>query len=308
MIASSTVNGDASSIKDLFSNYKEAISSIGTSSWEGASKDNLDSNADSFISSYPSAIATQMSNFSSAITKYGEYKTAKSNMNSALSSKNSATEEETKSYYAGKYDEYSQQVTRLDKEIKELLSTVKSNKLDDAVTTLENAAKKGNWSINNFKFYSQGWYKDVSYGYGKSIAAAGCGPTAMAMVLSNLLGKEIDPVVVANYAMKHGFRYENAGTDEGLFPSIAQAYNVKCVQQSQTTGNIVNSLKQGNLIVAHMGPGTFTSGGHYIVLAGVSPDGSKVYVFDPNGGKHNGWYSTSLIEKERKGSIYSCSV
>lgn len=307
MIASSTVNSDSSSLKSLFSSYGDAVSSIGSGDWEGASKDNLDSNANTLISTYPSAIEKQMTDFASAIDKYSEYKTAKQNMESALSSKNSATDESTRSSYESSYNSYKEQVDKLDGEIKELLGNVKSGKLEHAVTTLENVSKRGQWSIDNFIYYSQGDYKNVAYGSSGTIASSGCGPTAMAMVLSNILGKKISPVEVANYAVKKGFRYVGAGTDEGLFPSIAKAYGLKCTKQSQTKSNIVQSLREGNLIVAHMGPGTFTNGGHYIVLAGVSPDGSKVYVFDPNGNKHTGWYSTSLIQKERKGSIYSCS-
>ena len=84
MIASSTVNSDSSSLKSLFSSYGDAVSSIGSGDWEGASKDNLDSNANTLISTYPSAIENQMTDFASAIDKYSDYKTAKQNMESAL--------------------------------------------------------------------------------------------------------------------------------------------------------------------------------------------------------------------------------
>lgn len=41
------------------------------------------------------------------------------------------------------------------------------------------------------------------------------------------------------------------------------------------------ALSQGKLVVASMGPGTFTRGGHFIVLTGITDDG-KIKVNDPN--------------------------
>ena len=74
------------------------------------------------------------------------------------------------------------------------------------------------------------------------------------------------------------------GTSDGLFESVAKSYNVKCERMTQSADNIVRELKKGKVIVAHMGPGHFTGGGHYIVLKGLTSEG-KVVVADPNGGK-----------------------
>ena len=40
-----------------------------------------------------------------------------------------------------------------------------------------------------------------------------------------------------------------------------------------------SALEKGYPVVAHMGPGTFTKGGHYILLRGV--EGEDVLVNDP---------------------------
>ena len=301
MISSSTVNSDSSSLKSLFSNYSSAISSISSSDWEGASKDNLDSNVNNMISTYPSAIEKQMTDFASAIDKYSDYKTAKQNMETALSNKNSATDESTKSSYESSYNTYKGQVDKLNSEIKELLSSVKSGKLDDAVTTLE--SKK--MSLDDFVYYRQGDYKQ-SYGYGSTIASAGCGPTAMAMVLTYLTGRKISPVEAANWSMKHGYRIKNNGTSTSYFEAIAKAYGIKCQAQNPTANNIINSLKQGNVIVAHMGPGEFTSGGHYITLIAADNNGN-VLVRDPATPNRNKWYKASLIQQQSKGSMFVCN-
>ena len=44
----------------------------------------------------------------------------------------------------------------------------------------------------------------------------------MAMVLTNLLGKEIDPVATSKYSMDHGYRIKNNGASESLFPAMAK--------------------------------------------------------------------------------------
>ena len=52
-----------------------------------------------------------------------------------------------------------------------------------------------------------------------------------------------------------------------------------------------------------MGPGTFTTGGHYIVLTGTRSDG-KVSVADPASRKRTEtkWYSFNLIVEQMKSS------
>ena len=63
------------------------------------------------------------------------------------------------------------------------------------------------------------------------------------------------------------------------------------------------ALSQGKLVVASMGPGTFTRGGHFIVLTGITDDG-KIKVNDPNDNSSkqhiNQAFAVSLILRESK--------
>ena len=155
-----------------------------------------------------------------------------------------------------------------------------------------------------FVYYCQGDYKKYSYGYGKSIAQAGCGPTSLAMILTYYTGKKVTPVDTARYAMDHNYRIKNNGTSDKLFGAMCQEYGVKGEYQKATAENILTSLKQGKKIIAHMGPGTFTKGGHYIVLKGITSDG-QVLVADPNHPNYNSKsFSASLIAKQSKGRMY----
>jgi hypothetical protein len=63
---------------------------------------------------------------------------------------------------------------------------------------------------------------------------------------------------------------------------------------------ILQALNSGQPVIAHMGPGTFTANGHYIVLRGVAPDGT-IYVNDPATLDHSKeTYSLDLIIEESK--------
>ena len=165
--------------------------------------------------------------------------------------------------------------------------------------------KKDYHTENEFVYYKQGDYGNAYAG--ETIAAAGCGPTAAAMVLTYLTGDEVNPPTTAAYSTQHGFAVDHAGTTESLFPSIGKAYGLNVQKESQTASNIVNSLKEGNVIIAHMGPGEFTKGGHYIVLRGLNEQG-QVLVADPANPARNKYYPASIFEQQRQGSMYSFSV
>ena len=165
--------------------------------------------------------------------------------------------------------------------------------------------KKDYKTENEFVYYQQQNYKNPYAG--ETISAAGCGPTSAAMVLTYLKGEKIDPVTTSSFSTQHGHAVNMGGSSETLFPDIGKAYGLNVVKQSQTATNIVNSLKQGNTIIAHMGPGEFTKGGHYIVLRKVDENGN-VLVADPAHPEHNKWYPASIFEQQRAGSIYSFSV
>jgi hypothetical protein len=132
----------------------------------------------------------------------------------------------------------------------------------------------------DFVHYYQYNYKD-SYGYGTTIASSGCGPTAMAMVLTKMTGKKVTPVDTANWSLNNGHRVKNNGTAWSFFGAIAPQYGISCQQMGVSKSNIIDNLKAGKMLIMSMGPGHFTKGGHYIVLRGITEDG-RIIVADPN--------------------------
>jgi hypothetical protein len=127
------------------------------------------------------------------------------------------------------------------------------------------------------------------YGTIRTIGISGCGPTSMAIVISTFTGKEVTPAETSDWSYQNGYLvqgYDNgspyAMSSHSLIPALAEEYGLNCTgisKNSYTADKIYKALSEGKLIVATMGPGQFTSGGHFIVLSGVTEDG-KILVAD----------------------------
>lgn len=123
--------------------------------------------------------------------------------------------------------------------------------------------KKNKEYIGKFIYFNQGDAAWNSSGYG--IRAAGCGPTSMAVCISTLTGKWVTPVDTTSWAYKQGY-YSSAGSEHRAIPAMAEHWGLKCDGLGTDYQKIKNSLKQGRPVVALMGPGYFTRGGHFMVL------------------------------------------
>lgn len=137
--------------------------------------------------------------------------------------------------------------------------------------------------ITEVVYYNQ---KDIKWGdlsYGKSdiIAESGCGPTALAIVVSSLTDTEINPKEMADWAYENGYCIPNGGSFHSLIPEGAEHYGLSVTGARASEGQkIIDALSSGKLVVAIMGKGTFTTTGHFIVLRGVTAAG-KILVADP---------------------------
>lgn len=123
-------------------------------------------------------------------------------------------------------------------------------------------------------YYDQDyWAKDL---YGTDpIGSYGCGPTAMAIVVSTLTQTEVDPVEMAQLCVKKGYWAKGHGSYWSIVPGIAKEFGLECTSLPPGEADrIVHTLATGHLVVAMMGPGHFTNNGHFIVLRGLTLDGS----------------------------------
>ncbi len=110
----------------------------------------------------------------------------------------------------------------------------------------------------------------------------GCGPTAMSMVVSTLSGQVVDPAAMAQLAAQQGYCAPGSGSYLSIVEGMAQHFGLTAQSCGEISSEeLCQRLATGQVMVALMGPGHFTTGGHFIVLRGATLTG-QVLVADPN--------------------------
>lgn len=148
--------------------------------------------------------------------------------------------------------------------------------------------------------YSGPW-AGTPYGRG-TISGYGCCPTCLAMVLSYMKQQMILPNNIVEWT---GNRYyvPGAGSSWDIFPAVAAQWGVTCTNLGNNPQAMAEELQKGNPVIASMRPGTFTKGGHFIVLTGITKD-SRIKVNDPNDNAVKNFksreFELSLIMREAK--------
>lgn len=109
-----------------------------------------------------------------------------------------------------------------------------------------------------------------------TIGGSGCGPTSAAMLIETLTGHTFTPVDACRWSVDHGYKALNQGTYFGYFVPQFKAFDIDCKQllgsrlSNQSNHPIHEQVKQylsdGYYMIALMGPGLWTSGGHFIVV------------------------------------------
>ena len=125
-------------------------------------------------------------------------------------------------------------------------------------------------------------------GENSTIGSAGCGPTCAAMVIATMKDKAVTPVETCAWSVAHGYKALNQGTYYSYFRPQLAAYGIECKQLlgsriiNQPNHPIHDQVKeylaQGYYVIALMGPGTWTTGGHFVLLWGWD---DKVRINDP---------------------------
>lgn len=131
-----------------------------------------------------------------------------------------------------------------------------------------------------FKDYKQGSgseWADMSY-WGSTMAAAGCGPTSAAIVLSGY-GIDKTPVDTGNYMKGNSSPSLVAQCLEnfGVEVDYSQTYGKGDAAATQCIADITEAFNEGKPVICLVGTGSdsyFTGGGHFMVLLGIDGDGT----------------------------------
>lgn len=118
--------------------------------------------------------------------------------------------------------------------------------------------------------------------YGDNIMGlSGCGPTCLAMVCIYLLNDpQYTPRYIADFAEQYGYCVPGNGSAWTLISEGGKELGLDVIEIPLDENRIIRNLEVGNPIICIMGPGDFTTSGHYIVMTAYV-DG-KIKVNDPN--------------------------
>ena len=139
-----------------------------------------------------------------------------------------------------------------------------------------------------------------SNGAQATIRNSGCGITCLAMVASYV---NDDPTLTPDVlAERYGKYNTSVGSAWSLFTETSQELGLGEVKQVHDwgAGEIEQALRDGCIIISNQRGGKFTTGGHYIVLTGISEvtneNGEteiKIHVNDPNGAN---WEKGNMVD------------
>ena len=139
-------------------------------------------------------------------------------------------------------------------------------------------------------------YNEIPYGRHGTIASHGCGLVSIMMIASYLTDTPHDPAEYAPYD-KFGHYNTDAGSKWIIFRETAEELGLPFEDSGTANGEwydwdkVVEALENKQPVVCLQGSGYFTSGGHFIVLTGITEDG-KIMVNDPNG---SNWDKNSMM-------------
>ena len=111
----------------------------------------------------------------------------------------------------------------------------------------------------------------------QTIGTSGCGPTSAAMVVTATKGA-ITPDTMGDLFVQYGYRSANNGTYWSAFRAVADEFNIGYTETTDIQ-RALQLLQSNNYVVASVGNGLFTTGGHFIVLTELN--GDIITVYDP---------------------------
>lgn len=127
------------------------------------------------------------------------------------------------------------------------------------------------------------WDKRWGYSrYGSGpLGCTGCGPTALSMVAVYLRkDTKYTPKYIADIASSEGYCVPGNGTAWTLMSEGCELFGLKSEELPLHEQSMAAALKDGKPIICVVGPGDFTTSGHYIVLTAY--ENGLFSVNDPN--------------------------
>lgn len=110
------------------------------------------------------------------------------------------------------------------------------------------------------------------YGNGATIGRNGCGPTAMANVISALVDSKITPVDTFRWLVSKRYISGSTGTWWAGVTEGLKHFGIKEFTVTSSAVAAKNALKSGKWVIGAVGKSRWTNGGHYILLYDINND------------------------------------
>lgn len=114
-----------------------------------------------------------------------------------------------------------------------------------------------------YKQYDSRWARHSWKGV--TVGGSGCGPTAIANVVTALKKKKT-PKQVFDWICKNGYMTIGSGTYWAGITAALKHYGIKNFKVTSSASDALSSLKKGHWLIGVVGPSRWTRGGHYILL------------------------------------------
>lgn len=142
-------------------------------------------------------------------------------------------------------------------------------------------------------------WADKKYGPSDLIRDTGCGPTVLAMAVSSFTDKMINPEEMCRWAYENGYCSVGSGSYHGLIAEGLEHFGLKNTV-TNSADEVKRALLEKHPVIALMGEGHFTGGGHFILLCDMDEEG-KVSVADSNSAERTQQkWDFNLIREEAK--------
>lgn len=150
--------------------------------------------------------------------------------------------------------------------------------------SVSNPDNDGDGEVPLYMQWDKRWgYKKYS---GQVAGLTGCGPTCLSMAAVYLTKNlEFSPAYMMDMAQKNGYTRRGNGSSWKLISEGTKKLGLVPTELPLDKNRIVSALKKGHPVIIVVGPGDFTSTGHFLVIREYK--NGKFMINDPNSYKNS---------------------
>lgn len=134
------------------------------------------------------------------------------------------------------------------------------------------------YNRNHIIYYNQYSVNYYFKNFGNDKAGpTACGPFSCAIVASTLFQKRIEPIVIMDWTVKHGFYEYGGGTYHSMISAFCTYHGLLCEDLGTSVDSLYEKLQYGGMGIVLCKAGTFAKGNHFIAVGLGKNKEIKVY-------------------------------